>query len=295
MNIKKIKEKQEQLIKIYKIIESRKNITLVNILKLSKIVSFYLDRTNLSKVIIEEFLKKFNIINSTLDKKNSILNFKSKTNLWVYVTEEEKYSTNSYKKHEDTIIEKANIERDKFIVIGQRAVNFAEDQKLHVIYQEKENNVATLSKILPKLIINTFKNNEVNQLNVVINSSKISHKYIKLLPIKENNFEFKYHTKSSLKIDNLTSYKIYPNLDNFVESELENYLTFAIVSLLMESSLVKEKYNLVVQNKTLNDLEEKIAKQKRIYLRFKKDLEIEEISILSRKKDLLHFSKEGKN
>lgn len=295
MNIKKIKEKQEQLIKIYKIIESRKNITLVNILKLSKIVSFYLDRTNLSKVIIEEFLKKFNIINSTLDKKNSILNFKSKTNLWVYVTEEEKYSTNSYKKHEDTIIEKANIERDKFIVIGQRAVNFAEDQKLHVIYQEKENNVATLSKILPTLIINTFKNNEVNQLNVVINSSKISHKYIKLLPIKENNFEFKYHTKSSLKIDNLTSYKIYPNLDNFVESELENYLTFAIVSLLMESSLVKEKYNLVVQNKTLNDLEEKIAKQKRIYLRFKKDLEIEEISILSRKKDLLHSSKEGKN
>lgn len=58
MNKKSIETRYNSLKKIYKIVESNKNITLVNLLKLSRSISFYLDRMNYSKYIIEEVLKK---------------------------------------------------------------------------------------------------------------------------------------------------------------------------------------------------------------------------------------------
>lgn len=69
MNKKSIETRYNSLKKIYKIVESNKNITLVNLLKLSRSISFYLDRMNYSKYIIEEVLKKFSADQSTLNKK----------------------------------------------------------------------------------------------------------------------------------------------------------------------------------------------------------------------------------
>ncbi|WP_029512971.1 MSC_0622 family F1-like ATPase gamma subunit [Mycoplasmopsis iners] len=293
MNLKKIKEKYEILNKIQKIVASKKNITLVNILKLSKEIGFYLDRVNFSKAIIQHLLSKFNNENIALNKNKSLLN--KAVTLWVYVTEEEKYNTNSYKRHELAIEQNADLKRDSFILIGQRAMSFGKKHNLNIVFEHQENEVEKLTELLPKLIVKQFISTNITDLNFVINSSKIEQKYIKLLPIKENNFALNYHKNQEFLTQEFAKYRIFQELDDFIESESESYLTYATLSLLTESALVKEKYKLVVQNKTLNELEEKISKQKRIYLRQKRELEIEESSILSKKKDMLHSSaSEGK-
>ncbi|MFA7699111.1 hypothetical protein ABC615_00900 [Mycoplasmopsis synoviae] len=66
--------------------------------------------------------------------------------------------------------------------------------------------------------------------------------------------------------------------------------------MLSESALISEKYKLVALNKTLNDLDEKLRLLNIRIEREKRELEVEQISILFKKKDLLHSSsikKEG--
>ncbi|SYV93271.1 Uncharacterised protein, partial [Mycoplasmopsis synoviae] len=82
MNKKSIETRYNSLKKIYKIVESNKNITLVNLLKLSRSISFYLDRMNYSKYIIEEVLKKFSSDQATLNKKNNLISFTKLKTLW---------------------------------------------------------------------------------------------------------------------------------------------------------------------------------------------------------------------
>ncbi|AAZ43877.1 MSC_0622 family F1-like ATPase gamma subunit [Mycoplasmopsis synoviae] len=288
MNKKSIETRYNSLKKIYKIVESNKNITLVNLLKLSRSISFYLDRMNYSKYIIEEVLKKFSVDQSTLNKKNNLISFTKLKTLWVYISEEEKYSTNSYQKHEKHLVNVIDKNNDQIIVIGEKAIRFAQKHNYHILFSYKQNEITYLSQILPKIIINSFQTQDFVNLNVVINSSKIKQKHIQLLPIYENNFVLEHHQSSSLFKSNLSSHKIGQNLDEFINSELESYLIFALYTLLTESALIYEKYKLVAQNSTLNDLEEKIKFQKRTLLKAKREKEIEEISILSKKKDLLH-------
>ncbi|VEU74965.1 Uncharacterised protein [Mycoplasmopsis citelli] len=292
MNLKKIKEKKVNLDKIYKIIESKKNITLVNILKLSKEILFYLQRSNFSKDLITLLNEKFSIDNSFLSKSPVIETVKGKK-IWVYITEEEKYGTNSYQKHYKTLTENADFNEDLFILIGEKSQELPVSTEQQILFKSDENIVLKLIEILPKLIINIFKQYKISELNFVINSSKIKQKYITLFPLEKNNFELTYYSQNGpLNTFDLDKYKIHPEPNLFVESLFEHYLTFSAMSLLMESALVKEKYNLVAQNKSLNDLEEKIRKHKILYLRTKKDLEIEEISILSPDKDLIHTQNE---
>lgn len=295
MNLQKIKDRKNNLAKIYKIVESKKNITLVNILKLSKEILFYLQRSNFSKNLITSLNENFSINNSFLIQ-NPLIKFSKSKKIWVYVTEEEKYGTNSYSKHQKTLHENANFNEDLFILIGEKAQSLKIENSDQIIYRSETNNVKELAEILPKLILNVFKTNSIGELNFVINSSKIKQKYVTLFPLEKNNFELTYYSnkKDDVSID-LSKFKIYPEPNVFVESLFEHYLSFSTMSLLMESSLVKEKYNLVAQNKSLNDLEEKIRMNKILYLRTKKDLEIEEISILSPQKDLIHQAQEVKN
>ncbi|WP_416737914.1 MSC_0622 family F1-like ATPase gamma subunit [Mycoplasmopsis meleagridis] len=295
MNKKTAKSRYNSLLKIHKIVESNKNITLINLLKLSKEIGFYLDRANYSKFIIEEINKKFAIDESSLDKSGSLISIRNLKTLWIYVTEEEKYSTNSYQKHERNLLSSIDKENDKLIAVGKRAIGFAQKNNIEILTKFEKNDIAYLSNLLPKLVIGTFKTDEYENLNFVINSNKIKQKYIQLLPIRKNNFTLEHHKESVIFKSSLTSHKIYQDLNAFIDSELENYLTFATWSLLTESALIYEKYKLVAQNSTLNDLDEKLRFQFRMILKAKREREIEEMSILSKKKDLLHSQERLKN
>lgn len=216
--------------------------------------------------------------------------------IWVYITEEEKFATNSYQRHERNMKKSIDFKRDFLIVIGKRANEFATKHKAHVIFSHDKNDVEFLVKILPKFLQNYLKTNGFHNLNFVINSSKLKEAYLSVLPLNKLNFKIERNLQNKVESVDTSKLKIYPEIKEFINSEFESYLTYVSLSLLSESALISEKYKLVALNKTLNDLDEKLRLLNIRIEREKRELEVEQISILFKKKDFLHSSsikKEG--
>ncbi|QGZ97917.1 hypothetical protein GE118_03855 [Mycoplasma sp. NEAQ87857] len=295
MQIKKIKQKAQSLSKIIKIVESKKNITLINILKLSKQISFYFERASESKRLIEVLSKKYAIDLELLKHDNgSFFSLFSKNkakfnkNLWIYITEIEQYETNSYSKHEKALLANVQVE-DPIIAIGLRAMEFCTNNNMNLIYSQDENDVEGLTKILPSIIQNYLKLNGFHNVRFVINSSKLKQSYLEILPLNELNFNLKQNKMDLEERVDLKKLHIYPNVDSFVENELNSYLTYMTLTLLSESAVIYQKYKLVAENQKINDLEQKQKELRLATLRAKREYEVEQISLLSKKKDLLHL------
>lgn len=298
MNVKSLVNKRESYTKIKKIVESDKNITLINILRLSKQNVFYFERSLQAKYYIESLAKRYEIKHSLiLQKQLKILSKLSRVkSIWVYITEEEKFATNSYQRHERNMKNSIDFKRDFLVVIGKRANEFATKHKAHVIFSHDKNDVEFLVKILPKFLQNYLKTNGFHNLNFVINSSKLKEAYLSVLPLNKLNFKIERNLQNKVESVDTSKLKIYPEIKEFINSEFESYLTYVSLSLLSESALISEKYKLVALNKTLNDLDEKLRLLNIRIEREKRELEVEQISILFKKKDLLHSSsikKEG--
>lgn len=298
MNVKSLVNKRESYTKIKKIVESGKNITLINILRLSKQNVFYFERSLQAKYYIESLAKRYEIKHSLiLQKQLKILSKLSRVkSIWVYITEEEKFATNSYQRHERNMKKSIDFKRDFLVVIGKRANEFATKHKAHVIFSHDKNDVEFLVKILPKFLQNYLKTNGFHNLNFVINSSKLKESYLSVLPLNKLNFKIERNLQNKVESVDTSKLKIYPEIKEFINSEFESYLTYVSLSLLSESALISEKYKLVALNKTLNDLDEKLRLLNIRIEREKRELEVEQISILFKKKDLLHSSsikKEG--
>ncbi|MFL0973255.1 MSC_0622 family F1-like ATPase gamma subunit [Mycoplasmopsis synoviae] len=298
MNVKSLVNKRESYTKIKKIVESDKNITLINILRLSKQNVFYFERSLQAKYYIESLAKRYEIKHSLiLQKQLKILSKLSRVkSIWVYITEEEKFATNSYQRHERNMKKSINFKRDFLVVIGKRANEFATKHKAHVIFSHDKNDVEFLVKILPKFLQNYLKTNGFHNLNFVINSSKLKEAYLSVLPLNKLNFKIERNLQNKVESVDTSKLKIYPEIKEFINSEFESYLTYVSLSLLSESALISEKYKLVALNKTLNDLDEKLRLLNIRIEREKRELEVEQISILFKKKDFLHSSsikKEG--
>ncbi|AKB10934.1 hypothetical protein ABC565_01445 [Mycoplasmopsis synoviae] len=298
MNVKSLVNKRESYTKIKKIVESDKNITLINILRLSKQNVFYFERSLQAKYYIESLAKRYEIKHSLiLQKQLKILSKLSRVkSIWVYITEEEKFATNSYQRHERNMKKSIDFKRDFLVVIGKRANEFATKHKAHVIFSHDKNDVEFLVKILPKFLQNYLKTNGFHNLNFVINSSKLKEAYLSVLPLNKLNFKIERNLQNKVESVDTSKLKIYPEIKEFINSEFESYLTYVSLSLLSESALISEKYKLVALNKTLNDLDEKLRLLNIRIEREKRELEVEQISILFKKKDLLHSSsikKEG--
>lgn len=298
MNVKSLVNKRESYTKIKKIVESDKNITLINILRLSKQNVFYFERSLQAKYYIESLAKRYEIKHSLiLQKQLKILSKLSRVkSIWVYITEEEKFATNSYQRHERNMKKSIDFKRDFLVVIGKRANEFATKHKAHVIFSHDKNDVEFLVKILPKFLQNYLKTNGFHNLNFVINSSKLKESYLSVLPLNKLNFKIERNLQNKVESVDTSKLKIYPEIKEFINSEFESYLTYVSLSLLSESALISEKYKLVALNKTLNDLDEKLRLLNIRIEREKRELEVEQISILFKKKDLLHSSsikKEG--
>ncbi|MHA3846114.1 MSC_0622 family F1-like ATPase gamma subunit [Mycoplasma sp. VS276A1] len=302
MHIKKIKQKAESLDKILTIVESQKNINLINILRLSQQIGMYFQRANQSKAYIDYLASQYSITNPLIQPENNhYLSFLNKlihkTNIntyktiWVYITEEEKYETNSYRKYEDFLL--SNIAKnDSFIAIGPRAIKFAKENNLDIIFNADTNEVAYLTDVLPDFLEAYLETNEFCKIKFVLNSSKTKQLSLNVIPISELNFDLDLYRKEATSYS-LEGLHIYPDINSFVNSQLNSYLTYMTLALLSESSLIYEKYSLVAINQKINDLEKKQKRLALEVLRAKRELEVEQISILSKKKDLLHEESNG--
>lgn len=286
-----------------KIVESKKNITLIDILKLSKRISIYYERAIQSKDIVQTLLEDHNVDSPLLDfsalvsEKSFFNKFKkvaAKKTIWVYVTEEEKYSTNSYFKHEKSLQEFFK-EGDLMIAIGARAINFATQNGYPILFKSETNDLDRLANTLPALIESYYQNYGFHNLRFVLNSSKVKNSYLDVLPMESLNFNLNVKNLDLEATIDIKKMNIYPDIKEFIETEMIAYLTYIFYTLLNESALIYLKYKLVAQNQKINDLEKKFKQTKLYMLRGKRELEIEELSLLSKKKDLLHEKGETVN
>ncbi|WP_330463653.1 MSC_0622 family F1-like ATPase gamma subunit [Metamycoplasma gateae] len=293
MHLKKWEEKLQNLQNISTKVNNSKNILLIDIMKLTKKIKFNISNAllniNLINAIKEKYAIKNKLINDANDK-NKISKklsniFKSKSTLWIYLTEKQKYSTDSYSRYEKRLLEVVNAKKDDFIVIGERALEFCKQNSFNVIksFNEEQKADRTLPWILSQFVKILYINNNYSKVNFVLNTNKNYNSYFTILPIDQfdvNKLVNEEETQNN-KFD-ITNYKIYPGIEEFIENEINIFLENAIYSLIIESSFYNAKNDLVTTNKIINQIDEEISKIKKKIVRTKRENEIEEIVLLTR-------------
>ncbi|WP_027332754.1 MSC_0622 family F1-like ATPase gamma subunit [Mycoplasmopsis gallinarum] len=289
MNIKKIKSKIESYNNLHNILESQKNITLINILKLTREIASYYSRAIECKKYIDEIKHNY-LINSPFlnNSKHIFSKFNNAINtIWIYITEEEKYATNSYERHEKFLTENYK-KNDLIIAIGEKAIEFAKENKMQILLARSKNEVETLAEFLPNLLEDFITKKGFHKIKFVLNSSKLKTPFLTVLPFSELNFNLNQkniHFEDEIEIRKVN---IFPNIEEFINSEINLYLTYITLTLLNESALIFEKYKLVAETQKINNLEKTLQKLNLSLTRKIREHEIEEMSLLNPKKDLLH-------
>ncbi|WP_029513580.1 MSC_0622 family F1-like ATPase gamma subunit [Mycoplasmopsis primatum] len=293
MHLKKIEEKINRLDNLTLKVNNDRNIFIIQFMKINQQLSFFANNALMNKKIITAMQKQYSIKNDLLEANNFVSKLfawrkKSKKILWIYITEEQKYATDSYSRYEETIL-KNNTKQDDFIVIGNHANEFCTKNKLNVLkYFENNKKNQNLSNNLVSIIKTLFATGNYSNVRFVINSNKNYNGFFTILPINQfdidklisNNYD---DNKSFL---NFNEFKIYPNINDFINTEINIFLYNTINALICESSFYSAKIGLVSTNKIIKQIDESKYKLKKQLNRIKSELEIEEITLLTRNNKL---------
>ncbi|PZW01476.1 MSC_0622 family F1-like ATPase gamma subunit [Metamycoplasma auris] len=289
MHLKKLNEKLINLENILTKVNNSKNILLIDIMKLTKRLKFNVSNALLNIDLINEVKNHYAIKNKLINSSKITIRlkkfFNQKSILWIYVTENQKYSTDSYSRYERTITKLINKKRDDFIVIGERAKSFCMQNDFNIIKAFSENDKQ--SKRLPWIISQTIKvlhaENNYDEVNFVLNTNRNYDGYFTILPIEKFDVNKLVSEENKNKtIENFENFKIFPNIEDFIDKEIDIFLENAIYSLMIESSFYNAKNDLVTTNKIINQIEDEIASIKKKIIRQKREKEIEEIVLLTR-------------
>lgn len=304
MDLTRLVTKVENLKKINMKVNNDKNILLINMMKLNKNLSYYIQSAIKNKNLIDAVGNQYNIKNMFVHKntKSNFLNkikqiFVKQKELWIYTTEQQKYATDSYSRYERYILEKTKNKNVDFITIGDRAYNFCKQNKFNVIKDFPTNTQSALAFELSQIIKILYFEQNYRKVRFVLNTNKNFKGSFTILPTQE----FDVYKLSSLtlietnKLD-IKDFKIFPNVENFIDNEANIFIENVVNSLLIESSFYTTKNALVTANKIIKDLDENIMKLSRQAMRVKRQNEIEEIIMLTsnNKNDILSESDDGK-
>lgn len=304
MDLTRLVTKIENLKKINMKVNNDKNILLINMMKLNKNLSYYIQSAIKNKNLIDAVGNQYNIKNMFVHKntKSNFLNkikqiFVKQKELWIYTTEQQKYATDSYSRYERYILEKTKNKNVDFITIGDRAYNFCKQNKFNVIKDFPTNTQSILAFELSQIIKILYLEQNYRKVRFVLNTNKNFKGSFTILPTQE----FDVYKLSSLtlietnKLD-IKDFKIFPNVETFIDNEANIFIENVVNSLLIESSFYTTKNALVTANKIIKDLDENIMKLSRQAMRVKRQNEIEEIIMLTsnNKNDILSESDDGK-
>lgn len=304
MDLTRLVTKVENLKKINMKVNNDKNILLINMMKLNKNLSYYIQSAVKNKNLIDAVGNQYNIKNMFVHKntKSNFLNkikqiFVKQKELWIYTTEQQKYATDSYSRYERYILEKTKNKNVDFITIGDRAYNFCKQNKFNVIKDFPTNTQSVLAFELSQIIKILYLEQNYRKVRFVLNTNKNFKGSFTILPTQE----FDVYKLSSLtlietnKLD-IKDFKIFPNAETFIDNEANIFIENVVNSLLIESSFYTTKNALVTANKVIKDLDENIMKLSRQAMRVKRQNEIEEIIMLTsnNKNDILSESDDGK-
>ncbi|MBN4083249.1 F0F1 ATP synthase subunit gamma [Mycoplasma sp. CSL10137] len=295
MHLKDIVQKKNNLEHIKLKVNNDKNILLINIMKLTKTLSFYVENSVLNIQLIEALKNKYNIKNSFIEnvslvKNNNFLkSMKSKfikeKELYIYLTEEQKYGTDSYSRYERNILENIKNKETDFITIGNRASQFAKQNNLSVIKSFENSSVNKLAKTLTQMTKILFIDNNYSRVHFVINSNKNFKKPFTILPLENFDIDKILGVKNKNRFDEtIKDYKIFPNIETFIENQINIFLENSINSLITESSFYSAKNALVATNQKSKQLDDELLKISKRINRVKQEKQIEEIVLLTKKK-----------
>ena len=304
MDLTRLVTKVENLKKINMKVNNDKNILLINMMKLNKNLSYYIQSAIKNKNLIDAVGNQYNIKNMFVHKntKSNFLNkikqiFVKQKELWIYTTEQQKYTTDSYSRYERYILEKTKNKNVDFITIGDRAYNFCKQNKFNVIKDFPTNTQSILAFELSQIIKILYLEQNYRKVRFVLNTNKNFKGSFTILPTQEFDV---YKLSSSTLIEtnklDIKDFKIFPNVETFIDNEANIFIENVVNSLLIESSFYTTKNALVTANKIIKDLDENIMKLSRQAMRVKRQNEIEEIIMLTsnNKNDILSESDDGK-
>ena len=304
MDLTRLVTKVENLKKINMKVNNDKNILLINMMKLNKNLSYYIQSAIKNKNLIDAVGNQYNIKNMFVHKntKSNFLNkikqiFIKQKELWIYTTEQQKYATDSYSRYERYILEKTKNKNVDFITIGDRAYNFCKQNKFNVIEDFPTNTQSVLAFELSQIIKILYLEQNYRKVRFVLNTNKNFKGSFTILPTQEFDV---YKLSSSTLIEtnklDIKDFKIFPNVETFIDNEANIFIENVVNSLLIESSFYTTKNALVTANKIIKDLDENIMKLSRQAMRVKRQNEIEEIIMLTsnNKNDILSESDDGK-
>lgn len=304
MDLTRLVTKVENLKKINMKVNNDKNILLINMMKLNKNLSYYIQSAIKNKNLIDAVGNQYNIKNMFVHKntKSNFLNkikqiFIKQKELWIYTTEQQKYATDSYSRYERYILEKTKNKNVDFITIGDRAYNFCKQNKFNVIKDFPTNTQSVLAFELSQIIKILYLEQNYCKVRFVLNTNKNFKGSFTILPTQEFDV---YKLSSSTLIEtnklDIKDFKIFPNVETFIDNEANIFIENVVNSLLIESSFYTTKNALVTANKIIKDLDENIMKLSRQAMRVKRQNEIEEIIMLTsnNKNDILSESDDGK-
>ena len=114
MYLKELETKRNNLENVKTKVNNDKNILLINIMKMSKKMAFYIQNAMLNRDLITSLNQKYDLDSSLIELENPFLQkekahkfrniFIKEKQLWIYVTEVQKYSTDSYTRYENKIL-----------------------------------------------------------------------------------------------------------------------------------------------------------------------------------------------
>ncbi|WP_406615021.1 MSC_0622 family F1-like ATPase gamma subunit [Mycoplasmopsis hyopharyngis] len=291
MDLKKVETKLENLKKIESKVNSDKNILLIEIMKQNKKLNFFIENALRNQNLIFSLKSKYDVKNALILRETSIFRkwkrlskiFWKPKELWIYLTEEQKYATDSYSRYERNILEKIKKTNADFIVIGERAKQFCQNNNLNILKEvtpEEKNN--KLSWKLSELIKILYIEDNYQAVHFVINSNKNNSGNFTVLPISDFDIHRLAGKEKVVEKLPIEKYKIFPDIEKFIENQINIFLQNSIESLLVESSFYTAKVGLVSTNKIINELDEEINKLNKKALRIRREIEIEEIVLLTK-------------
>ncbi len=283
MELGKIEKKYKNIQHISKKVQNDKNILTISIMKKSNIINNNVELARNSQFILEFLKEKYNIDGYLKPRK--IPFFKGNTKeLWIYVTEEKTKLTNPHERYEKLILKSRKKIKVDFITVGDSAFKFCKANKFNIIKSFEGKETDKIREEVAKFVSKVSEVENYKSIKFIINSNKNLHGYFTLFPFEESNISLLYRnsTKQNLEHD-INKYQIIPEVNLFVKSLTRIYLFYSICSLMLESNLYNAKVSLVAINKTIKTVDEMILQLKRKIARVKRELELEELIMLTNK------------
>ncbi|WP_429994697.1 MSC_0622 family F1-like ATPase gamma subunit [Mycoplasmopsis bovis] len=293
MDLKKLENKLDNLKRIEQKVNNDKNILLIDIMKQNRLLSFYVKNARHNKNMILALRNEYSFKSLLVSKDDypfkSLAIIKKIRNLfikpkelWIYLTEEQKYATDSYSRYENNILTNTKKVNADFITIGKRAAEFCKLNNLNIIYEIDNSDIySDLSWRLCQIIKFLFAQENYESLHFVINSNKNINGNFTILPVNEFNIDILSESSYESEDTNIKSFKIFPNIDQYISSQINSFIENSVQSLLFESSFYKSKIGLVSTNKIINELDDEMKKIGKKIIRIKRENEIEEIVLLT--------------